>query len=62
MSAEYETRAAVLKALRAGRKPLEIARFLKVHRSLVYRLKKVLNQNQDAGEADVTPSRKQHKK
>jgi transposase len=62
MSAEYETRAAVLKALRAGRKPQEIARFLKVHRSLVYRLKKVLDQSQDAGEAEITPARKQHKK
>jgi hypothetical protein len=29
--------------------------FLKVHRSLVYLLKKVLKQNQDAGEADAIP-------
>jgi hypothetical protein len=48
VSANYETRTAVLKALRAGRKPLETGRFLKVHRSLVYRFKKVLDQNQDA--------------
>ncbi len=39
-------RAAVQKALRAGRNLQEIARFLKVPRSLVYLLKKVLNQNQ----------------
>jgi hypothetical protein len=38
-----------------------IEKFLKVHRSLVYLLKTVLNQNQDIGEADVTPARKQHK-
>jgi hypothetical protein len=30
-----------------------IEKFLKVHRSLVYLLKTVLNQNQDIGEADV---------
>ena len=54
MYAEYKTCAAVLKALRAGRNLQEIAMFLKVHRSLVYLLKKVLNQNQDAGEADAT--------
>ncbi len=61
VSAKYETRAAVPKALRAGRKPQETAWFLKVHRSLVYHLKKVLDQNQDAEEADVTPAQKQHK-
>jgi hypothetical protein len=61
VSAKYDTRTAVLKALRAGRKPQETGRFLKVHRSLVYRLKKVLDQNQDAEEADVTPARKEHK-
>ncbi len=61
VSANYETRAAVPKALRAGRKPQETARCLKVHRSLVCHLKKVLDQNQDAEEADVTPARKQHK-
>jgi hypothetical protein len=55
MQAEYKTCTAVLKALRAGRNLQEIARFLKVHRSLVYLLKNVLNQNQDAGEADATP-------
>ncbi len=38
-----------------------IEQFLKVHRSLVYLLKTVLNQNQDIGEADVTLARKQHK-
>jgi hypothetical protein len=38
-----------------------IEKFLKVHRSLVYLLKTVLNQNQDIGEADVTPARKHHK-
>ncbi len=32
-----------------------IEKFLKVHRSLVYLLKTVLNQNQDIGEANVTP-------
>ena len=32
-----------------------IEKFLKVHSSLVYLLKTVLNQNQDIGEADVTP-------
>jgi hypothetical protein len=32
-----------------------IEKFLKVHRSLVYLLKTVLYQNQDTGEADVTP-------
>ncbi len=47
MQAEYKTCAVVLKALRAGRNQQETARFLKVHRSLVYLLKKVLNQNQD---------------
>ena len=62
MSAEYETRAAVLKALRAGRKPQEVATFLKVHRSLFYRLKKTLDQNQNTEEGEVTPARKQHKK
>ncbi len=50
----------MLKALRSGRKPQETGRFLKVHRSLVYRLKKVLDQNLDAEEADVTPARKEH--
>jgi hypothetical protein len=49
MQVEYKTCAVVLKALRAGRKKQETARFLKVHRSLVYLLKKVLYQNQDAG-------------
>ena len=49
MHAEYKNCAVVLKALRAGRKQQETARFLKVHRSLIYLLKKVLNQNQDAG-------------
>ncbi len=48
----------MLKALRARRKPQDTGRFLKVHRSLVYRLKKVLDQ--DAEEADVTPARKEH--
>jgi hypothetical protein len=60
VSARYEASAAVLNALRAGRKPQETARILTVHRSLVYRLKNVLDQNQDAEEADVTPARKQH--
>jgi hypothetical protein len=60
ISAKDKTRTAVLKALRAGRKPQETGRFLKVHRSLVYRLKKVLDQNQDAEKADVTPARKEH--
>jgi hypothetical protein len=55
MYAEYKTFAAVLKALRAGRNLQEIARFLKMHRSLVYLLEYVFNQNQDAGEVDVTP-------
>ncbi len=32
-----------------------IEKFLKVHRSLVYLLKTVWYQNQDTGEADVTP-------
>jgi hypothetical protein len=54
MYTEYKISAAVLKALRARRNLQEIARLLKVQRSLVYLLKKVLNQNQDAGEADVT--------
>jgi hypothetical protein len=49
MQAEYKTCPVVLKALCAGRKQQETARFLKVHRSLVYLLKKVLNQNQDDG-------------
>jgi hypothetical protein len=53
MYAEYKTCAAVLKALRA-RNLQEIARFLKVYKSLIYLLKKVSNQNQDAGEADAT--------
>ena len=55
MQAKYKTCAAVQKALRAGRNLQEIARFLKVHRSLVYLLKKVLNQYQDAGAEDATP-------
>ncbi len=38
-----------------GRNQQGIEEFLKVHRSLVYLLKTVLNQNQDIGEADVTP-------
>jgi hypothetical protein len=46
--------------MRAGRKPQETAMFLKVHRSLVYRLQTVLDQNYDAEKADVTPVRKQH--
>ncbi len=50
VSAKYKTHTAVLKALRAGRKPQET----------VYRLKKVLDQNQDAEEADVTPAQKEH--
>jgi hypothetical protein len=54
MCRQHKTCAAVLKALRAGRNLQEIARFLKVHRSLVYLLKKVLNQIQDIGEADAT--------
>ncbi len=62
MYAEYKTSAAVLKALRARRNLQEIARLLKVHRSLVYLLKKVLNQNQDAGEADATSIQNEHKK
>ncbi len=49
MYGEFKTCAVVLKALRAGRNGQETVRFLKVHRSLVYLLKKVLNQNQDAG-------------
>jgi hypothetical protein len=55
MYAEYKTCAAVLKALRAGRNLQEIARFLKMHRPLGYLLKKVFNQNKDAGEVYVTP-------
>jgi len=62
MSAKYESRAAVLKALRAGRRPQEVASFLKVHRSSVYRLKKDLDKIQDAGKGDVPPAQKQHKK
>jgi hypothetical protein len=60
VSAKYETRTAVLKALRAGKKPQETGRFLKVDRSLVYCLKKAMDQNQDPEEADVTPARKEH--
>ncbi len=49
MQAEYKTCEVVSKALHTGRKQQETARFLIVHRPLVYLLKKVLNQNQDAG-------------
>ncbi len=45
-----------------GRYQQGIEKFLKVHMSLVYLLKTVLNQNQDIGEADVTPVQNQHKK
>ena len=38
-----------------GRYQQGIEKFLIVHRSLVYLLKTVLNQNQDIGEADVNP-------
>jgi len=61
MLAEYKTHAALLKALGTRRKTQEIARFLKVHRSLAYHLKKVLDQNQDAREADVTSAQKHTK-
>ncbi len=44
-----------------GRYQQGTEKFLKVHRSLVYLLKTVLNQNQDIGEADVTPVQNQHK-
>ena len=37
---EYDKRAAIMVALRAGRKPAEIANFLNLPRSLVYRVKK----------------------
>jgi hypothetical protein len=45
-----------------GRNQQGIEKFLKVHRSLVYLLKKVLNQNQDIGEADVNPVQNENKK
>ena len=38
---EQEKRAAVVVALSAGRSPPEISKFLKLSRSLVYRVKKV---------------------
>ncbi len=46
----------------SGRNQQGIEKFLKVHRSLVYLLKTVLNKNQDIGEADVTLSKINTKK
>ena len=55
---EYEKRAAIVVALRAERTPPEIANFLKLPRSLVYRVKKQFDAVED--EEEFQPSRKKH--
>ncbi len=58
MTSEYDKRAAISVALRAERTPMETVEFLKLPKSLVYRVKK----NYDAAEnqKDFCPSRKKH--
>ncbi|KAF0306140.1 hypothetical protein FJT64_022280 [Amphibalanus amphitrite] len=60
--AEYDRRAAVLQALRAGRSPAEIIEFLRVPRSTVYRIAKRVRAQEGGGdgedEGEVTPERK----
>ena len=60
--AEYDRRAAVLQALRAGRTPAEISEFLRVPRSTVYRIAKRVRAQQggEDGEdqGEVTPEHK----
>ena len=63
--AEYDRRAAVLQALRAGRSPAEISEFLRVPRSTVYRIAKRVRAQEGGGdsedEGEVTPERKKRK-
>jgi inhibitor of nuclear factor kappa-B kinase subunit alpha len=59
MSSEYDKRAAILVSLRAGRNPPEIADFLKLPRSLIYRVKSdydAASENQE----EYSASRKEH--
>ena len=60
--AEYDCRAAVLQALRAGRTPAEINEFLRVPRSTVYRIARRVRAQQggEDGEdqGEVTPERR----
>lgn len=58
MNREYDNRAAILVALRAGRSPMDIAEFLKLPKTTVYRVKKQFDEAECASE--VTPDRKKH--
>ena len=58
MPSEYDKRAAIIVALGAGRSPPEIAQFLGLPKSLVYRTKRNYAESEDPQE--FCPSRKKH--
>jgi transposase len=56
MSSEYDKRAAVITALRAGHSPVDIVHFLKLPKSTVYRISQ---QFEESGQS-LEPERKSH--